>query len=433
MPAPPVLPATVTRTTRASYLLSFLGDVSIGLFTFSISLYTVVLADGLGMGEAEKAFWVGLVATGWGAIYWFSPILLGKISDRIGRRASLMITMTGFSVLNLVIMLVATHPLHLFIIYCIVAFFFGFYFPVLGAYSSEISEPFGKEHHAHVLSVFMISWSIGLSFGPLIGGGVAVAGPTVSFALLISVAACIVIVAWRLVLSPTELSRVLKDGEHPSSPTAPGSGPGSGGTDQAPATVNKGDLIFIKICIVCAPLVFSFDNQILFSIFPAFGVDYMSLGVLFASFTPSLAVGLLVFGLGMGRTLTFFHAGKIQSWRLKARLMVVAPAGMAVANLCIFLFPVADVLLPVLFVYGAFSGYTFAIGLIAVMELSKTGKGSMAGIYEGLVGIGTFGSTFISSFIGQVNPAFPFLLSAAFAAIIFIIITCASIFSKRVH
>nr|MDO8117449.1 hypothetical protein [Candidatus Sigynarchaeota archaeon] len=106
---------------------------------------------------------------------------------------------------------------------------------------------------------------------------------------------------------------------------------------------------------------------------------------------------------------------------------------MAVTNVSIFLFPVADVLLPVLFIYGACSGYTFAIGLIAVMELSKTGKGSMAGIYEGLVGIGTFGSTFISSFVGQINPAFPFLLGAIFAAIIFIIVVFAFFLLKRVQ
>ncbi|MHA1684281.1 MAG: MFS transporter [Promethearchaeota archaeon] len=416
-PGSGIIPATSAKgATMTTYALSFLGDVSIGLFSFSISLLTTIMADSLGFSGQEEAFWISVVATGWGAVYWFSPVLLGHISDKIGRKNSLILAMAGFSIINLLVMLFATHPIHLFIAFAASAFVFGFYFPVLGALSSELSEARGSSYHSKVLSRFMISWSIGLTMGPLIGGFVAAfLTYYVVFLVLICNAAIIMMISYFGIPARAKVEAIKKgmlDGDtHLDNDGHRGLGVPS----------SKEFLRFLKIVIFTMPFLFSFINQIYFSYFPGYATEHMRPGWVIHG-SPELIAGILIFLLGTGRTITFYHAGKMKT-ASKVKLVIISPIIMAVATLGVYAFPNADMLVFTFPVYGLFSGYTFSIGLILLMEISSTGKGLKAGLYEASVGVGTLLSTLISIFISTIDPGYPFLLSAlcGFASFIILI------------
>ncbi len=413
----------ITRTIHATYVLSFLGDVCTGLFGFALSLYTAVLIERMGASGAEREFWIGLVATGWGIVYLFSAIFLGKLSDKVGRRNSLVIAMIGFIGINVFVLCFASHPLHLFFALCGVALFFGFVFPVLEALISEVTEPFGQKFHARSLSIFMISWSIGLTLGPLIGGFfVAFLNHLIAFGYLIAHATLFMTMAIIFVPSSKKIgagmeasNRVETKGEQ---------------IDGFFANLPRPSFRFYQASILLLPLVFAFCNQIYFSIYPPFGEKHVTGGFILDGANPALIVGILAFTLGVGRTLTFWHTGRMKEENFK-KAILLAPVVMAASCTVIYFARTADVLLPAFLTYGLGTGYAYSIGFILLMELTRTGKGLKAGLYEGLIGGGTLASTFISTFISQVDPASPYLLAALFAAAISTVIAVLYTLQKK--
>ncbi|MBN2153192.1 MAG: MFS transporter [Candidatus Lokiarchaeota archaeon] len=397
----------ITRSIHVTYALSFLCDVCTGLFGFALSLYTAALTDRMGASPAEREFWVGIVATGWGAVYLFSAVLLGKLSDRIGRRNSLAIAMAGFIAMNVFVLFFASHPLHLFFALCGVALFFGFVFPVLEALISETTEPFGQRFHARSLSAFMISWSTGLTLAPLIGGFfVAFLDHLVAFAYLIAHATLIAAIVLLFVPAPRKAKEHLAVANVTSA--------GDERTDAFFTNLPKPTFKFLQASLLLLPLAFAFCNQIFFSIYPPFGERHVTGGFILNGADPALVVGVLTFALGIGRTLTFWHTGRLPK-RLFTTAILLAPVAMAAGCLVIFHARTADVLLPAFLVYGAGTGYAYAVGLILLMEMTRTGKGLKAGLYEGIIGGGTFASTLISTFISQVDASSPYLLATLFA------------------
>jgi len=196
------------------------------------------------------------------------------------------------------------------------------------------------------------------------------------------------------------------------------------------AGMSKSRLKYFQILILLMPLVFSFCNQILYNIYPAFGVKHVTGGFVFGSMSPMLVVGILVFVLGVGRTITFWHTGRVNQKFFEA-FIILSPIIMTVGGIVIFFARTADILLPGFIIYGLASGYTYAIGFILLMEISRTGKGMKAGLYEGAIGASALASTLISTFIGQLEPAYPYLLSMLFSLAISIMILVARVCQRH--
>ncbi|HME51735.1 MAG TPA: MFS transporter [Candidatus Lokiarchaeia archaeon] len=412
-----VMHAKMNRAIHATYMLSFLGDGCTGLFSFALSLYISAMLDQLGIVDPEREFWIGLVATGYGFVYPFSAVLLGKLSDRVGRRNSLLIAIAGFIFVNVFVLVFATQPLHLLIALMGVGLCFGFVFPVLEALMSELSEPFGQKIHGRTLGIFMVAWSLGLTLGPLIGGIFATfLNFLVAFGYLIAHASLFAAIA--LVFIPG--SKTIKNYTN----YFKGSAKQEEQVDFFFTNMPKARFRFYQISILLLPLVFAFCNQILYVIYPAFGEKHVSGGIILDNANPALVVGILIFTLGVGRTITFWHSGHMNQNNFE-KYIILSPAVMAASGFIIFVARTAEFLLPAFAIYGLSSGYQYAIGFILLMEITRTGKGLKAGLYEGAIGIGTLASTLISAFIGQADPSYPYLLSMLFALAIAVILAVA--------
>ena len=199
------------------------------------------------------------MATGWGIVYLFSAVFLGKLSDKVGRRDSLVIAMIGFIGMNVFVLFFASHPLHLFFALCGVALCFGFVFPVLEALISEVTEPFGQKFHARSLSIFMISWSIGLTLGPLIGGVfVAFLNHLIAFGYLIAHATLFMAMAITFVPSSKKIGAGMDASKHVETKSEQ--------IDGFFANLPRPSFRFYQASILLLPLVFAFCNQIYFSI-----------------------------------------------------------------------------------------------------------------------------------------------------------------------
>ena len=388
-----------------TFLLSILGGIGIGVNSFCTSTLTELLARGLSMSDGESVFWVGMVATGFGVTYCISPVLLGHLSDRIGRRASLAIAMLGFAATNVVIFFLATKPVHLVVANACTGLCYGLFWPPIEAYLSEMTEYISKKLHARSLSIYLVCWSVGLTAGPFVGGILdSQGGVRYGFVLLAAVAAIAVVLSMRNIFTREQIA-AFKAQSHKVDVVVSNS-----------ILSAKGRyLVYLKVAIAFSAIYFAFTNQILQRIFPALAKQgYMDQGVLFASLDPSLTAGTLIFFLGIGRTITLWHSG-VMSPAARERMLLGFAIGIPVANLIIYLFPVADALLVSFTVYGLFNGYAYCIGIVLLMELSKTGKGLRAGIYEAAIGIGFLASTFTAGLVMPLDPSLPFLLGTLVA------------------
>lgn len=408
------------RSIYVTFLLSILGGIGIGVNSFCTSTFTEILARGLLMGEGEAGFWVGMVATGFGVTYCISPVLFGHVSDRIGRRVSLAIAMAGFAMTNVGVLL-ATEPVHLVIANAITGLCYGLFWSPIEAYLSEMTEYISQRLHARSLSIYLVCWSVGLTAGPFIGGMLDAAGDvTFGFVLLAIVAAAAVLLSIKFIFTTETIAAFKRQSRKVDDVVV---------SDRISGAKGK-YLVYLKVAIAFSAIYFAFTNQILQRIFPALAKQgYMAPGLLFAGMDPALTAGTLIFFLGIGRTITLWHSGVV-SPLARERLLLVFAIGIPVANMFIYLFPVADALLVSFVVYGFFNGYAYCIGIILLMELSKTGKGLRAGIYEAAIGIGFLASTFTSSLVIPIDPALPFLLGTLVATGLTIVLLALLAWSK---
>jgi len=96
--------------------------------------------------------------------YSISPILLTRISDRLGRRKSIIISMIGATSLQL-IFYITLNPVVFLIERLLEGFILGFFFPNLTASISDVP----NIDHQKYLAKFNLSWSIAIVFGLIFG------------------------------------------------------------------------------------------------------------------------------------------------------------------------------------------------------------------------------------------------------------------------
>jgi len=96
--------------------------------------------------------------------YSISPLALNKISDKLGRRKSVIISLIGASCAQLTFY-ISLDPIFFLIERLFEGFVFGFFFPNLQA---SISDDPSIEHQKYIAQ-FNLSWSIAIVFGFLFG------------------------------------------------------------------------------------------------------------------------------------------------------------------------------------------------------------------------------------------------------------------------
>ncbi|MBN2151378.1 MAG: MFS transporter, partial [Candidatus Lokiarchaeota archaeon] len=319
---------------------------------------------------------------------------------------SLAVAMLAFAATNAGVFFLATAPVHLVVANACTGACYGLFWSPIEAYLSEMTEYISQKLHARSLSIYLVCWSIGLTAGPFVGGVLdSMGGVRHGFVLLVAIALIAALLSARYIFSNGQIAAFKAQSRKVDAVV-------SGNIISAEGRY----LVYLKVAIAFSAIYFAFTNQILQRIFPALAKQgYMAQGALFASLDPSLTAGTLIFFLGVGRTATLWHAG-VMSPQARVRMLLGFAIGIPVANLFIYLFPVADALLVSFTVYGLFNGYAYCIGIVLLMELSKTKKGLRAGIYEAAIGIGFLASTFTSGLVIPLGPSLPFLLGTLVAA-----------------
>ncbi|MHA1908362.1 MAG: MFS transporter, partial [Candidatus Thorarchaeota archaeon] len=142
------------RARIVGYVLTFLATFSLGTTEIFAPWYAGILgASPYEMGWAMGSF---------GIVYMISPIIGGKLSDRIGRKNSLLISTISYILILLLYPQPFIMPLHLILIRALEGLFFGFFYPSVEALVAELC----PESQGAVLGNFSTSWSAGMIFSP---------------------------------------------------------------------------------------------------------------------------------------------------------------------------------------------------------------------------------------------------------------------------
>ena len=133
-------------------------------FIFAFSNPLVMIATPLYYAQQVPIKFLSLMTTALTITYSISPLILNKISDRIGRRKSIIISMVGATIAQLMYY-ITLNPIAFLIERLLEGFILGFFFPNLQATISDDPTLDQKKY----LARFNLSWSIAIVFGLLFG------------------------------------------------------------------------------------------------------------------------------------------------------------------------------------------------------------------------------------------------------------------------
>lgn len=359
------------------FIISFFGD-----FLRSVSsLAPPLLAADFGASDEE----IGIISGAYGLTYCFTPILFGRLSDKIGRRNSIFIAFVMYSVATILYM-VAKSVFQLFLGGIIEGIALAFLWPAVSSLIVELSSPLEKNRN---IDKYMSSWNLGAAIGPFFAGFMYqyTGYFWTIFSCTLVCMGCVLIVKIFL--------RVEKGGFIANDETQANS-----------STVLLGDFskqvtLLLYIFAYAMVVLSAFYLIILSSYFAGYSYKYQDL-------SPTL-IGFIVFCLPIGRGISFSMMSKISNgFKLKWTWLLTS-----IAFGLFFIIPTTKniLFLAITFIcLGFISGFGFSGGFSIITEISQKRLGLYTGIAESMVGISFFISPTLPFLIFKGSPNGPFWL-----------------------
>ncbi len=391
-----------------TYFLAFSGDFLRGLSAFTAPL----LAAQLGATDEQ----IGLVSAAYGLTYCFMPFLMGKLSDRIGRRKSIRIAFWVYAI-NSIVYISSTNLWILVGAAIMEGVSLSFLWPSIGSMVVELSPEAAKKRN---VDIYMFSWNLGSLIGPLFAGTIyAIAGAQITFLGLTAICiTCIILIRCFLIVE--RYVDNTKNGRVDSSLTLPPSDAGSSevGAQQHALHNNKKYLLFAFGMILLS----SIYMAILSSYYAGYAAKY--------SVNGPFLIGITVFSFPIGRGISFLIMDRV-SLANKVNFvpfMTVAALFLTYAITLTFEVGFLVIIFPVL---GFISGFGFCGGFSIITDLAPNRKGAYTGIAESIVGVSFFVGQFVPFLILGPSALSPFWFAMIVLIILAVIFTILRVLMPR--
>nr|MDO8117306.1 MFS transporter [Candidatus Sigynarchaeota archaeon] len=357
------------------YFLSFSGD-----FILSTMIVACVLS---GTKAGVPGSMIGIIGAAYGITYMFSPVLFGRLSDRFGRKRSLVASMAGICILGFVFLAFYAEIVVLVFGQLAAGMLYGLFWPSIEAYTSQSST---SSSHQKSINNFCISWSLGYMLGPFVAPILDDVGSMFSFLLM----ACLSLVNLVVIVSLLPRIETMKATRSTFSGTA------------HEAMVSRKSYWITTSLLVCVIFTYAFSKAFLVGVYPdvAKNPDYLGWS--------GVQAGAVFFCFGGSRTITFIVQNRMKNQGLFSRVLVSFLLGC-----CCFLFVLTeDFFLTCIFfaITGVFSGLVYTMTLEKLLTISRDGKGQAAGLFEGCIGLGNLISPLLGGFVLELaNPSMAFV------------------------
>nr|MDO8083874.1 MFS transporter [Candidatus Sigynarchaeum springense] len=347
---------------KAIYFLAFSGDLLGSLLIVAC----VLVGTRLGV----ENWIIGILGSSYGVSYMFSAAMFGHVSDKIGRRSSLIITCVGFSVIASLFIAFPTNVALLVLGQVAVGILYGFWWSSIEAY---ISENTTAADHQRKVNNFCVSWSLGYMMGPFLGPLLSIIGAGYSFSLLLAFSIANFVVV-GLFIHPNAHGQ-----KNPVQATNSGAG----------QTRSKGleNLTIPSAILILVIFIYAFTKSFFIGLFPDIAISKIGFSEVETS-----AIGL---AFGLARTASFIVQNRMKSKSVALRIALA----IGLSAMCFLFATTTDFTCYIVFisVMGVFSGMLYTTTLERLLELNEQRKGRVAGFFEASIGIGTFLSPIIGS------------------------------------
>jgi len=345
------------------YVAPFLMDALMG----SISIAVPLLAISLGVSSLT----LGTIGFAPGLAYISLCFLFGKLSERWHRKNLVLLGCLGYALASF-FLIFSSQIYQLYLSMILVGVGAAMFWPALEVW---IAEKENKKPLIRRIGLFNVSWSMGLTIGPLVGGilfGIYLKLPYY-FALFVSLCVFFILL-WRTqkvsFSTSTRISR-----------------PQSSFSEDPPKEAS----LYIQISRV-ANFALWFSIGTIRYMFPKLGTE---LGI-----SPSF-LGVLMFTLPLSQTLTFYILGVSSRWHYHIFPLVFSQFIAILGLLVVFIVTAFPLFLLAFVFIGIGIGMTHFSSLFYSINVTF-GKGSGAGIHETVLGTGGLLGSLLGGVVAEV-------------------------------
>jgi len=376
------------------FLLPFLGDFTNGAITVLFVFY--------GVSVGFTTVQIGWITATYGLVYLILPPIMGKLSDRISRKTSLLIATTAQIILACsyiggFLWISESNSIFWFVIVgqMLRAGAYAFYWPSIEAPLSEMPLRSGSAHERSI-SLFCISWSAGQALGPLLAG--LVAGSAIILGL--GIVAGTYIVSFIVVLVFFEKNPGVMNKSELLHTDLAQQDPKQKRQSRKQSHKPRSPISIISVILLLGTLAFAFGSKILIGYFPNYAVLQNGLA------WSESQTGLAIFIFGVGQFLAYVLGS---FFRNSLRLLYWVIFGIALLYLPLLVVTDMVLISIILFCLGLCIGTTYFISLELTLKNESGGKGAKAGWFESMVGLGTGIAPLIAGKIAEIQLQAPFL------------------------
>ncbi|MEM2111704.1 MAG: MFS transporter [Candidatus Bathyarchaeia archaeon] len=363
---------TMLKAFQSLLAITFLFQLALGIVSLSVPIFAAFLG--------ASPFLIGLIGSMGGLIYSFMPLILGAISDRFNRKILVSASILLYVVVCILYSLIK-NPVLLLAVKLLEGISISAFWPSIESLITDSSSSSLQE----TVKKFNISWGSAMIIAPLIGGALISEFSTqISFIVSLFMAFIAFIICFVSVKElpirhkeKTELITTVKG--------------------------QKNNLILIVPALMSI-LLFSSIGGIIMTLFPAYAVY---LGI------QAYQIGSITFASGLSRMLAFFWAPKLERRMGKNRMFIFSSVIFALASLLTIFSSNAEMFTLSFLVFGLGSGISYAAAISAIFEHWKTTRGYAAGLFESLIGIGSFTGPLIGGAISEYMLNAPYYFSLA--------------------
>jgi len=325
---------------------------------------------------------------------------MGKISDIISRKSSLIIATTAQVLLAgsyIGGFLLISEPSSVFWIIIIGQMLragaYAFYWPSIQALLSEMPHGSGSAHEQSI-SFFCISWSAGQALGSLVAGLVANFSIILGFIIvggMYVVGFLVVVLSIRKTKMGHPNERIESTEQMPQNQIP---------HELDPLPQPRRHISTVSVILLLGTLTFAFGAKIMLGYFPNYAV--LEDGLAWSE----SQTGSIIFVFGVGQFLAFVLGS---FFRNSLKLLYVVIFIMGLLFLLLFVVTAIIPLGIILFCLGLCVGTTYFVSLELTLKHESSGKGARAGWFESMVGLGTGIVPLIAGKIAEIQLQAPFL------------------------
>ncbi len=356
------------------YFTPFLADIRMGSIMIAIPLLAISLG--------ASSLTLGTLGFASGLAYVSLCFLFGKLSERWHRKNLMMLGISVWIAASLLLCF-SSRIYQLYLSMLLLGTGGAMFWPALEVW---IAERESKRSLVKRMASFNISWSAGLTVGPLAGGILFGINSKLPFYVALLISTFMFFLLWKTVRVDSS-----PRSEAPTHKTLPSKG------------ARDDSSLYIKISRV-ANFTASLSVGVIRYIFPKLGTQL--------EISPSV-LGLLMFTLALSQTLTFYGLGKVHLWRYRALPLIIFQLVTLVGLVTIF----ATGSLPLLFLafvfIGVGRGMTNFSSLFYSVNITSQ-RGPSAAIHETVLGSGFLLGPLIGGVVAQkFSLEAPYLVAAA--------------------